>query len=300
MTVRRLAAWMGVARLRDVAMRRSDEQWYPLPLWQIINAIDIMSRDGSSSRDRAWFLFWSRMRICLIAARSVTSHALAWWMTDGPRVFTSSGFPSVFLRGCHSSAWGCRRMPVSWGCAAWFVSRSLRIPSESSHCKRKEHPAGPVLPRTLSQAGCMSESCGSYLQKRRLQLTLMCNWKLLKVARFFDLDLNWEEQPASVFHGHIFTCTPCNRHAFLRQMLKITKPDSSVSAQGWRTTDRTINYKSHSLWIIAKCVWQKKTKQSSGIICCVPAWVAPVWPFEVTTLNIQMTLSKDIEDKLSV
>lgn len=127
--------------------------------------------------------------VSLTAGCNDKSHALAWWMTDRLSVHLLSFFFLLFYEAVIWIYWNA----VSLLGAVLVCQPQSKIQSKSSHSVRKGVSSRPVHPRIRQSCGFMSESYGSYLQKRSpgLQMTLVLSWKLLKVAQLFDFDLNW-------------------------------------------------------------------------------------------------------------
>lgn len=101
----------------------------------------------------------------------MTNHML-WhdrWQTD--QVFTSSVFPLLFYVVV---IWV--QLELIWG-LCWFDQPQSEIQSKSNGFVREGISSRPVHLRVRQSCGYMSESFGSYLQKRRpgLQMTLMWN-----------------------------------------------------------------------------------------------------------------------------
>lgn len=81
----------------------------------------------------------------------------------------------------------------------WFVSRSLKFRAKPSDSEENEHPAGQCTPGYVNHADSRVKIDWSGVPG--LQMTLICYWKLLKVAQFFD---SWPEVEAAPCFGFVW------------------------------------------------------------------------------------------------
>lgn len=150
--------------------------------------------------------------ICLTAWRDDKSHASAWWMTDRLSVHLLRFCRPVFLVAVIWVYWNA----VSSFGAVLVCQPQSKIHSKSSYSVRKGVSSRPVHPGIRQSCGYMSESHGSYLQKRRPGFTDDLD-VLLKTTEGCTIIWSWPKPERAPCFWFVLTTdvqwTLCNQRA---------------------------------------------------------------------------------------